>query len=186
MQAKRRSAASAKLPELDPPHDPRRLSKFITVETCQRPPRRVRMPRAFIPSAIARRLVAPPARMSSTTALRSSACRSAFRAMASLSGCPPRPARPSPSQPSSSSGFKIQCVWCLCGAPSRTSISVMDWNEGRPCGGDRKELICALSGRIEGHLANALLERLIDFSGANDHEPRAPEIRMRARYLDGG
>ncbi len=70
-----------------------RFNKFITVETCQRPPRRVRMPRPFSSPAIARRLVAPPARISSTTARRSSAWRSAFLAIASLSGCPPRPAR---------------------------------------------------------------------------------------------
>jgi len=58
----------------------------MTVETCQRPPRRVSMPRAFSSSAMARRLVAPPNRMSSRTGARSRACLSAFAATAALSG----------------------------------------------------------------------------------------------------
>jgi Protein of unknown function (DUF3489) len=71
------------------PRIPRRSSKFITVETCHRPPRRVSMPRSFSSAAIARRLVAPLARMSSTTGARSRACRSAFRAIAARSVEPP-------------------------------------------------------------------------------------------------
>ena len=51
------------------------------------------MPRALSSPAIARRLVAPPERMSSTTGARSCACRSALRAMAARSGAPPLPAR---------------------------------------------------------------------------------------------
>lgn len=52
---------------------PIRSSMFVTVETCHRPPRRVSIPRSFS-SAIARKLVVPPARMSSTTSARSRAC----------------------------------------------------------------------------------------------------------------
>ena len=66
---------------------------LVTVETCQLPPPRVKIPRPFSSVARARRLVAPPARMSFTTARRSSACRSAFRAIASRSGAPPFPER---------------------------------------------------------------------------------------------
>ena len=57
------------------------------------------MPRSLSSAAIARRLVAPPARMSSTTGARSRACRSAFRAMAARSGAPPLPARRIASMP---------------------------------------------------------------------------------------
>ena len=60
------------------------------------PPRRVSMPRALSSPAIARRLVAPPARMSATTGARSWACRSALRAMAARR---PRPRRPPPGAP---------------------------------------------------------------------------------------
>ena len=42
-------------------------SRFVTVETCQRPPRRVSMPRTLSSPAIALRLVAPPVRMSAIT-----------------------------------------------------------------------------------------------------------------------
>ena len=51
-----------------------------------RPPRRVSMPRALSSAAIARRVVAPPARMSATTGARSRACRSALADTAALSG----------------------------------------------------------------------------------------------------
>jgi hypothetical protein len=71
----------------------KRFSRFITVHTCHRQLRRVRMPRLFISAAMARRLVAPPLRMSSTTACRSSAWRSALRAIAARSAAPPLPAR---------------------------------------------------------------------------------------------
>ena len=47
-------------PELAPSRHPSRSSRFVTVETCQRPPRRVSMPRAFSSAAIVLRLVAPP------------------------------------------------------------------------------------------------------------------------------
>ena len=77
----------------------RRSRRFVTVDTCQQPPRRVSMPRLFSCAAIARRLVAPPARMSSTTGARSRACRSALRAMAARSGAPPLPARQSAAAP---------------------------------------------------------------------------------------
>ena len=49
------------------------------------PPRRVSMPRSLSSAAIARRLVAPAARMSASTGARSCACRSALAAMAALS-----------------------------------------------------------------------------------------------------
>ena len=57
---------------------PRRSSRFTTVETCQRPPRRVSMPRAFSSTAIARKVMCPELRMSSMTGARSRACRSAL------------------------------------------------------------------------------------------------------------
>ena len=83
-----------------PPPGRSRSSRFITVETCQRPPRRVSMPRAFTRPAMVRRLVAPPERMSSTTGARSCACRSALRAIAARIGAPPLPARLSAAAPS--------------------------------------------------------------------------------------
>ncbi len=48
-------------------------NKFRTLDTCHCPPRRVRMPRSVSASAIPRRLVAPPIRMSATTCARSPA-----------------------------------------------------------------------------------------------------------------
>ena len=71
----------------------------LRVETCQRPPRRVSMPRPFSSAAMARRLVAPPERMSATTGASSWACRMALRAMAALSAAAPRPARLSAAAP---------------------------------------------------------------------------------------
>jgi hypothetical protein len=49
--------------------------------------------RAFSSPVIGRRLIAPPARMSSTTRAGSSACRSALRVIAARSRVPPLPAR---------------------------------------------------------------------------------------------
>ena len=49
---------------------PIRLSRFTVFETCQRPPRRVCMPRALSSPAMARRLVAPPVLMSAITGSR--------------------------------------------------------------------------------------------------------------------
>ena len=57
------------------------------------------MPRSLSSSAIARRLLAPPPRMSSTTGARSRAWRSAFFAMAARSGASPLPARRIASMP---------------------------------------------------------------------------------------
>ena len=53
--------------------DPSRSSRFITVDTCQRPPRRVRMPRAFGSAAITRRLRFRFARLSANSGARSRA-----------------------------------------------------------------------------------------------------------------
>ena len=58
--------------------------RFRTLETCQRPPRRVIIPRQFSWVAISRRLVAPLARISATTSARSAAKWSAFRVTAAL------------------------------------------------------------------------------------------------------
>ena len=75
---------------------PSRSRRFITVDTCQRPPRRVSMPRALSSPAIARRLVAPHERMSRRPA------RGHARAGRRCAKWPPerRTALPSPSSPS--------------------------------------------------------------------------------------
>ena len=64
---------------------PSRSSRFPVFDTCQRPPRRVCMPRAFSSPAMARRLVAPPARVPAITGAWSRAWASALTETAALS-----------------------------------------------------------------------------------------------------
>ena len=54
-----------------------RASRFWTVDTCQRPPRAVRMPRAFSASAMLAKLHAPELRIASTIGMMFAAKRSA-------------------------------------------------------------------------------------------------------------
>ena len=88
---------------------PAAASRLITVDLCQRPPRRVSMPRALSSSAIAPRAACPEARTSASTGARSGrmpvgvAFRSLPGAAPALAGpaqcrCPVRVAEPNPAR----------------------------------------------------------------------------------------
>ena len=76
-----------------------RAKRLRTLDTCQRPPRRVWMPRALSAAAIWRRVVQPSSRKSLMTGASVSAKLSALAATLSRSARPPFPARLSAAAP---------------------------------------------------------------------------------------